>query len=89
MNYTVERLEQLARDALTQSGRACDADVLRTDKSLIADYGFDSVALINLLMSIEGAFNIQIREEDLNTDNFDTIGTIQALLEEEYAVGAD
>lgn len=83
----VERtLERIARDALAQSGAEVNSDILDPTKSLVADYGLTSVALITLVMAIESTFGVEIRDEDLNTDNFDSLAAIAELLEANYAV---
>ena len=80
-----DTLQQLVRDALKEMGSAVDdAEALDMNKSLLADYGLTSNSVIRLVMAIEIEFNVQLNDEDLNMDNFESIATIQELLETEY-----
>ena len=82
-----ETLQELVRDALKEIGTAVDdGEPIDMNKSLLADYGLTSNAVIRLVMAIESEFNVQLNDEDLNMDNFESIATIQNLLETEYAV---
>jgi acyl carrier protein len=78
-------LGRIARDALAQSGVEVHSEILDPNKSLVAEYGLTSVALITLVMAIESNFGVEIRDEDLNTDNFDSLAAIERLLETNYA----
>ena len=86
MTDVEKALEAIARDALTQSGVDVNSDILDPNKNLVAEYGLTSVALITLVMAIESTFGVEIRDEDLNTDNFDSLAAIERLLEANYAV---
>ena len=86
MNSIAGKLEQLARDALSQDNVALGVELLDPSKSLVAEYGLTSVGLIKLVMEMESTFNVAIRDEDLNADNFDSLATIRELLEGQYMV---
>jgi acyl carrier protein len=86
MTDVEKTLERIARDALAQSGVDVSSDILDPTKSLVAEYGLTSVALITLVMAVESTFGVEIRDEDLNTDNFESLATIEKLLEANYAV---
>jgi acyl carrier protein len=86
MTNVEKTLERIARDALAQSGVEVNSDILDPTKSLVAEYGLTSVALITLVMAIESTFEVEIRDDDLSTDNFDSLAAISELLEANYAV---
>jgi acyl carrier protein len=89
MNSIAGKLEQLARDALSQCDLRLDVERLDPSKGLVTQYGLTSVGLIKLVMEIESAFNVAIRDEDLNADNFDSLNTIRELLEGQYLVASE
>lgn len=89
MSNIASKLEQLARDALSEENVTVAVETLDPSKSLIADYGFTSLGLIKLVMEIESTFKIAIRDEDLNADNFDSLDAIRELLEGQYMVPAE
>lgn len=69
------------------------AQTLRLDINVIEKYGenenltsllIKSITTIQLIIKLEEEFDIEIAEEDLNLENFDTINKITTLLEEKY-----
>ncbi len=49
--------------------------------SLISDGILDSLDIMNLIMALEGAFDIEIDPEDVLSENFESVGAIAALVE--------
>ncbi|HDR7437768.1 TPA: hypothetical protein QCX34_005395 [Bacillus anthracis] len=69
------------------------AQTLRLDINVIEKYGenenltsllIKSITTIQLIIKLEEEFDIEIAEEDLNLENFDTINKITTLLEGKY-----
>ncbi|HDR3523489.1 hypothetical protein C1N66_33165 (plasmid) [Bacillus cereus] len=52
----------------------------------LKDEGLDSLKTIELIVSLEEEFDIQIDDEDLIIDNFLTIGKMFNLLIEKYGI---
>lgn len=72
-----ERIE----DALKQM--LVDRMILRIDpkeiddaKSLIDDYGADSVSLLEMIVGIEEAFGIEVGDEDFSLETFRSVASI-------------
>ena len=71
------------RAELTTTIIRCLSDVLRTElpdvteqTSLFGELHLDSTASLELLMAIEEAVEIEFDMEELNMDNFRTVGTL-------------
>jgi D-alanine--poly(phosphoribitol) ligase subunit 2 len=69
------KVDQLAREL----GR--DASKLRFDEEIPSTGLLDSAAIMELIMWIEGAYDITIAQEDLTLANFGTIDSIAGYLE--------
>lgn len=65
---SLERLKSIIADQL-----GVDENTIAEDTSL-EDLGTDSLALVELVMSVEEEFNIEIADEDLET--FKTVGDV-------------
>lgn len=50
------------------------------DSSIVDDFGADSLDLVDLAMTIEDAFNIEVPDEEL--ENIRTVGDIVKLISE-------
>lgn len=59
-----ERMKKLIREA----GDNVDVERLDEKINLIDDYGFDSVNLVQLVVSIEDEFGIEFEDDDLEMD---------------------
>ena len=59
-----------------QLGLEIDKSEIRSDASLLDDVGLDSVALIRFAMGLENDFDIEIDDDDLVIENFDTTGRV-------------
>lgn len=59
-----------------QLGLEIDKSEIRSDASLLDDVGLDSVALIRFAMGLEKDFDIEIDDDDLVIENFETTGRV-------------
>ena len=50
------------------------------DQSLVASGLLDSISILQLLDFLEGEFNVQIKMDDVTTENFDSLQIITQLL---------
>lgn len=57
-----------------------DADRVTMDASLIGDLGADSLDVIDLAMSIEDEFDIEVPDDEI--DNIKTVGDIVRFVED-------
>src|SRR5579859_3095084 len=71
-----EKMQDQVRRILAQNGRlAVSVDSLAEDADLFAA-GLDSLAIVNVLMSIEEHFDIELPDELLSRRTFASIGAI-------------
>ena len=64
-----EKLQEMIADQLE-----IDAEDITYDSNILDDLGADSLDLVDLLMSVEDEFGIEIPDEDV--ENISTIGDI-------------
>lgn len=77
MSQTLTDIEAaVTRILVEQLGLEIDASDIRSDASLLDDVGLDSVALIRLAMGVEDEFDVEIDDDDLVLENFETTGRI-------------
>ena len=70
------------RQILAENGRlTVPVETLDDDADLFAA-GLDSLAIVNVLMSLEEAFDIELPDEKLSRKSFASIGTIRSVVEE-------
>jgi len=62
-----------------------NGEPLTPDYPLIENHVVDSLGLLILLTFIEERFDVQIDDEELIPENFDTIGAIARLIERKMA----
>jgi acyl carrier protein len=73
-------VQEKIRDVLSESGRlAVPADRLDGDEDLFA-VGLDSLAIVNVLMSLEEQFDIELPDELLSRRSFSSIATIEKIV---------
>jgi len=69
----LEKLATIISDQLSIN------DVTITEDTTLEDLGADSLALVELVMSVEEEFNIQIEDEDM--EKFKTVGDVLDYIE--------
>ncbi len=53
---------------------------IEEDKSLIDEYGVDSVSLLELVVGIEEVFGVTIEDEEFSVANFETVSALAAFI---------
>ncbi len=53
---------------------------VRTDASLIDDYGVDSVCLLELVVGLEDAFGIVLEDGDFQVSNFESVAALSTFV---------
>jgi acyl carrier protein len=46
----------------------------------LSDLGLSSLKMVNLMLALEVQFNVAIPASDITPDNFESIGTVEALI---------
>ena len=73
---TAERITAIACKLLVKRGRTQVPG--RGDN--LREAGLTSLDMVNLMLAIEGEFDIEIPQSAMTPDNFDTIAAIEALV---------
>ncbi len=60
-------------------------DDLKTDVSLIDEYGVDSVCLLELVVGLEDEFGIVIEDDDFSVKNFESVDAIAEFVSQRLA----
>ena len=55
-------------------------DITLADDALLSEYGFDSVCIVELIISIEEKYDFEFSSIDLNLKDFETINSISLLV---------
>lgn len=77
ISMTLEDIEaKVTRILIEQLGLDMSAADIKSDASLLDDVGLDSVALIRFAMGVEDEFDVEIDDDDLVLENFETTGRI-------------
>ena len=74
------KIEEQIRQVLTESGRlAIPTGSLDSEADLFT-VGLDSLAIVNVLMSLEERFDIELPDELLSRHSFSNIATIEDII---------
>ena len=76
MTSVTEQIAGIAQDLLTKRGITAPLDL---DQDL-AEAGLTSVDMVNLMLAIEAAFDIEIPAAQLKPENFRTVLAVEALV---------
>jgi acyl carrier protein len=77
MNNSTEIIERFILDELMHGARKD----IQPDESLLSAGVIDSVSLLRLVAFIEDKFGVQLDDEEVVLENFETIRAIETLLE--------
>ena len=81
ISMTLEDIEaKVTRILIEQLGLDMSAADINRDASLLDDVGLDSVALIRFAMGVEDEFDVEIDDDDLVLENFETTGRIASYI---------
>ena len=80
MDASVE--QRLKRMIVERLFMRIEPEQIREDKSLMDDYGVDSVSLLELVVGIEEEFGIRVDDADFSVENFATIERLAAFVRE-------
>jgi acyl carrier protein len=70
------RLLALVGQILDQSdGRSLPVD------ARLSELGMSSIKMVNLMLAVEGEFDLSIPQQDITPDNFRSVASIEVLLE--------
>jgi acyl carrier protein len=83
MSDTVVRSK--VRSFITQRFPAVTSRTMPDDASLLSSGAIDSLGILDLATYIGSEFGIELEDDDLNADNFDSIDSITRFLQEKRA----
>lgn len=55
-------------------------DDIENDKSLVDEYGADSVSLLELVVGIEEEFGVEVDDDDFDAANFSTVNALASFV---------
>lgn len=73
-----ERLIRLVRQLLGQPSRAVAID------ARLSELGLNSLKMVNLMLAIEGEFDVVIPQDDITPENFQSIASLERMIERLY-----
>lgn len=79
--------ETLRKYFAEEAGRAKAVAGLKDDDSLLAKGILDSLEIVKLMTFLEEAFGIQVADEELVPENFETIAALERFVREKRAAG--
>lgn len=59
---------------------------IRDETNILNDLGFDSVALIELIVEIENEFNVEMDEDDMDVNNLVVVGNLISMIDERISL---
>lgn len=76
---TLEQIRGILRDTLTLGDRA---NALTANSPLLGGIPeFDSMAVVNVLTTLEDEFGITVADDEVSADVFETLGTLTAFVD--------
>jgi D-alanine--poly(phosphoribitol) ligase subunit 2 len=73
-------IEEQIRQVLTESGRLAVTTASLDSEADLFTVGLDSLAIVNVLMSLEERFDIELPDEFLSRRSFSNIATIEVII---------
>jgi acyl carrier protein len=75
---TIDRLKRILADSLQLGARA---ERLTSDSALLGSIPeFDSMAVVTVLTMIEDEFGIEVEDDEISADVFETLGTLASFV---------
>jgi len=74
-------IEQRVKQFIVENFYVSDAAALTADTSLVTGGYVDSTGMLEVLGFVETEFSLQVAEEELVPDNFETVARITAFVE--------
>jgi acyl carrier protein len=74
------RIDEQIREVLTDSGRLAISTGSLDSEADLFTVGLDSLAIVNVLMSLEERFDIELPDELLSRRSFSNIATIEEII---------
>lgn len=75
-------IQSQIRQILAENGRLAVPVETLDDNADLFSAGLDSLAIVNVLMSLEETFDIELPDEKLSRKSFASIGTIKSVVED-------
>ena len=72
-------IQKLVQEILVKVKKGIETKL--DSNSLVTDGVLDSLDIMNLIMELEGGFDIEIDPEDVLSENFESVAAITALVE--------
>ena len=74
--YTEARIEAMVHEILKEQLNVnMDNDKFTSDLRIVDDLGADSLDIVEIIMTFEEAFDIEISEDDVRVTPIDTVGS--------------
>ncbi|WP_391204469.1 acyl carrier protein [Psychrobacillus sp. L4] len=75
-------MENIIKELIINNSKGqLTAEEIKEDSSLIEEFGFDSLQMIQLIIDIEEHFDFMFDEEDLFVEGLSTFGSFMRLVE--------
>ena len=71
-----DRIISLVKSILQQNAITAEVD----NETPLVDLGLNSVDLVNLMLSVESAFDLTIPQAEINLENFRSIASLKQLI---------
>ena len=85
----IQITEQLRQIITTHLDVEVSIDDISAETQLMGEgLALDSIAIIELITSVEDTFNVQLSEDDLDMEKFSTINSLAQLIASKQAVPA-
>ncbi len=79
-----EKVYELILQIAINSG--LEVGTLSDETNISSDLGFDSVALIELIVEIENEFDVEMDEDDMDVNNLVVVGNLISMINERISL---